>query len=61
MAIRIDKNKVKEVKLPKELSRYGDERIFDKDAKRNFKTGEILGPVTVGLEENLLDEEEVRF
>ena len=45
--------------MPKELSRYRDARIFDKDAKKNFKPGEILGPVTVSLEENLLDEEEV--
>ena len=45
--------------MPKELSRYRDAKIFDKDSKKNFKPGEILGPVTVGLEENLLDEEEV--
>jgi hypothetical protein len=46
--------KVKDLKLPRGLSRYRDEKIFDKDAKKNFKPGEILGPVTVGLEENLL-------
>ena len=41
-AIRIDSKKVKEVKLPKELRRYKDAKIFDKDARRIFKPGEIL-------------------
>ena len=58
-AIRIDSKKEKEMKLPKELQRYKDAKIFDKDARKTFKAGEILGPVTVGLEHDLLDAEEV--
>ena len=58
-AIRIDSKKLKEVKLPKELRRYRTAKIFDEDARKIFRPGEILGPVTVGLEENLLDDEEI--
>ena len=58
-AIGIDSKKEKEVTLPKELQRYKDAKIFDKDARKTFKAGEILGPVTVGLEHDLLDAEEV--
>jgi hypothetical protein len=58
-AIRIYSKKDKEGKLPKELQRYKDTKIFDKDARKIFKPGDILGPVTVGLEENLLDREEI--
>ena len=38
-AIRIGSKKVKEVKLPKELLRYKDAKIFDKDARRIFSLG----------------------
>ena len=58
-AIRIDSKKEKDVKLPKELHRYKDTKIFDKDARKAYKAGEVLGPVTVGLEHDLLDAEEV--
>ena len=48
-----------EVLLPKELSRYREAKVFSKDARMVFKPGEVMGPVTVGLEENLLDQDEV--
>ena len=54
-AIRIDSKKEKEIKLPKELHRYKDAKIFDKDARKTYKAGEVLGPVTVSLEHDLLD------
>jgi hypothetical protein len=58
--IRIDlKQRVRDMSIPKELDRYREAKIFQKDARRLFKPGEILGPVTVGLEEGLLDEDEV--
>ena len=58
--IRMDKKKKeKEQTLPKELLRYKDAKIFDKDARKLFKPGVVMGPVTVGLEEGLLDEDEV--
>ena len=58
--IKMDmKQRVREMTLPKELERYRNAKIFQKEARRLFKPGEILGPVTVGLEEGLLDEDEV--
>ena len=58
--IRIDaKKRKRELVLPKELKRYEEARIFMKDARRIFKPGTMLGPVTVGLEENLLDTDEI--
>ena len=50
-----DKNRI----IPKELKRYSSAKVFQEDARRLFKPGEVMGPVTVGLEDNLLDMEEV--
>ena len=47
------------VNIPPELKRYKDAKIFRNDASKVFKPGEVVGPVTVGLEENLLDSDEV--
>ena len=66
---RDHKNQVREIsmagkkedklKLPPELQRYKRAKIFQPDAKDRLVPGEAIGPVTVGLEENLLDHDEV--
>ena len=53
------KKREKDLTLPKELHRYKDAKVFSKDARKMFKPGEVMGPVTVGLEDNLLDVDEV--
>ena len=45
--------------LPKELQRYKKAEIFQQRAKITFKPGQAIGPVVVGLEEDLLSKEEV--
>ena len=55
----MEKKKMKEVSLPVELQRYKEAKVFSRDASKVIKPGEIMGPVTVGLEENLLDVDEV--
>ena len=57
--IRIETKKKWRMNLPKELERYRDAKIFSQDASKVFKPGDIVGPVTVGLEENLLDSDEI--
>ena len=58
--IRMDvKKKERDLALPKELKRYSGAKVFSKDASKVFKPGEVMGPVTVGMEENLLDMDEV--
>ena len=58
--IRIEnKAKKKELTLPKELARYKEAKVFSRDARLLFKPGEVMGPVTVGLEDGLLDQDEV--
>ena len=58
--IRMDnKCKRKETSLPKELSRYKEAKVFSEEARLTFKPGEVMGPVTVGLEEGLLDQDEI--
>ena len=54
-----NKKREKDLTLPKELHRYKDAKVFSKDARKMFKPGEVMGPVTVGLEDNLLDVDEV--
>ena len=46
-------------RIPREILRYKDSRIFQQDAKRKLKPGQIVGPVEVGLEKDLLDKDEV--
>ena len=58
-AIKIDGKKEDNLKLPKELQRYKTVKVFQKDAKTTLKPGQALGSVVVGLEEGLLDEEEI--
>ena len=53
------KKREKDLTLPKELHRYKDAKVFSKDARKVYKPGEVMGPVTVALEENLLDVDEV--
>ena len=60
-AILISKigRKDEKVKLPKELKRYKNARIFKEDARRLFKPETIIGPVMIGLEDCLLDDDEI--
>ena len=37
--------------MPKELQMYKSAKVFDKDARKVFKPGEVMGLVPVGLEE----------
>jgi hypothetical protein len=62
VAIRIEvkqRNRDRNKAIPKELRRYSDAKVFREEARRLFKPGEVMGPVMVGLEENLLDMDEV--
>ena len=56
---KTDSERLKKYKLPPELSRYRDDKIFQKDAEVMFRPGQAVGPVVVGLEPNLLDKDEV--
>ena len=55
----MDSKKSWVMNLPKELNRYREARIFSKDATKVFKPGDMVGPITVGLEDNLLDGDEI--
>ena len=46
------------MKIPKELNRYKEAKIFGNCAGKVFKPGDVLGPVTVGLEKDLLDSDD---
>ena len=58
-AIRIDTKKEDKLRLPPELKRYSNVKIFQKDAAESYKPGVAIGPVVVGLEQGLLDEDEI--
>jgi hypothetical protein len=48
--IRIDTKKEDKLRLPPELKRYSNVKIFQKDAAESNKPGVAIGPVVVGLE-----------
>ena len=56
---KTDKERIKKYKLPPELNRYKKAGIFQSDADEQFKPGQAIGPVVVGLEADLLDKDEV--
>ena len=56
--IRIEGKKEDKLKLPKELGRYKKAKILQAEAG-GLKPGQIIGPVMVGLETNLLTEDEI--
>ena len=58
-AIRIEKKKEDRMKLPGELSRYKKVKVFQPEAKRTLKPGQAIGPMVVGLEEDLLGKDEI--
>ena len=58
-AIRIDFKKEDRIRIPQELKRYKDVGVFKKNAADTFRPGSTIGPVTVGLEDKLLGEDEV--
>ena len=58
-AIRIDTKKEDKLRLPPELKRYSNVKIFQKDAAESYKPGVAIGPVVVGLEQGLLDKDEI--
>ena len=59
--IRMSRKTVKKekFKLPPELRRYRQAAIFGKEAEDIFKPGEVLGPVVVGKETDILSMDEV--
>ena len=58
-AIRIDCKKDDRMRLPPELKRYKKVKVFRKDAGESYKPGKAIGPVVVGLEDKLLDDDEI--
>ena len=58
-AIKMNYKEQDKFQLPKELQRYRKAKIFSKDAKETFKPGQVIGTVMVGVEENLLDKDEI--
>ena len=58
-AIRIEVKQEVKIRLPKELKRYKDCNIFKQHADKTFKPGTMLGPVMIGVENLLLDEDEL--
>ena len=46
-------------KVPEVIKRYANAKIFDDDLAKEFKPGEILGPVIVGENASLLSKNEV--
>ena len=58
-AIRIATKKEDKMRLPEELRKYQNVKIFSKDAMTKFKAGATIGPVVVGLDEDLLSKDEV--
>jgi hypothetical protein len=58
-AIRIDYKKEDKMRLPPELRRYKDMKVFRKDAAKSYKPGVAIGPVVVGLEDGLLGDDEI--
>ena len=58
-AIKINYKKEDRMRIPQELRRYKDVAVFKKDAGATFRPGTTVGPVTVGLEDGLLSEDEV--
>ena len=58
-AIRIEVKQEVKIRLPKELKRYKDCNIFKQNADKTFKPGTMVGPVIVGVENILLDEDEL--
>ena len=51
--------KKEKFKLPPELKRYKKVAVFGKEAEDIFKPGEVLGPVVVGEETDILSKDEV--
>ena len=45
--------------ISKELLRYKGAKIFSPEANKTFKPGEIIGPVTMGLEQWLFGVDEI--
>ena len=56
--IRMRRKQEVKFKLPPELVRYKDAKIFSNEAEELFKPGQILGPVIVGGNTTLLSVEE---
>jgi hypothetical protein len=47
------------VKLPPELHRYKKAEVFQTSARMTLRPGQAVGPVVVGLEDKLLDRDEI--
>ena len=57
--IKIAGKKEDRMKLPKELLRYKKAKIFQPDAKTKLLPGQAIGPMMVGVEDDLLDKDEI--
>ena len=57
--IRIAGKKEDRMKLPKELQRYKKAGVFQLDARTKLIPGRAIGPMVVGLEDDLLDKDEI--
>ena len=57
--IKIAGKKEDRMKLPKELLRYKKVKIFQPDAKSKLVPGQAIGPMMVGVEDDLLDKDEI--
>ena len=58
-ATKIEGKKEDKMKLPKELNRYKKAKVFQSTARMTLRPGQAVGPVVVGLEEGLLDQDEL--
>ena len=56
---RIYGKKEDKVKLPPELHRYRKAKVFQPDAITKLVTGQAIGPMMVGVEDDLLDKDEI--
>ena len=57
--IKIAGKKEDRMKLPIELQRYKKAGVFQPDAKTKLVPGKAIGPMVVGLEDDLLDKDEI--
>ena len=57
--IRMERKKEAAYKLPDDLKRYSSARVFNDSLAKEWKPGDVLGPVIVGEINSLLSQDEV--
>ena len=55
----MERRKEAAYRLPDELKRYSSARVFNDSLAKEFKPGDVLGPVIVGENNSLLSKDEV--